>query len=100
MRINRNGVYLDATQDEIADMEAQQDMSELIPAEQREQAYNTEPCVAWDGEMLTITEAAQQWSYYAAEGRTDKTDALTALIAEAKAEIRAKYPDTETEGGT
>ena len=71
---------------------------EPTPAELREQAYNTEPCVPWDGAMLTVTEAAQRWAYYAAEGRTDKTDALTVLIAEAKAAIREKYPDEE--GGT
>ena len=69
-----------------------------LTVEQREQAYNTDPCVAWDGDMLTVTEAAQQWSYYAAEGNAAKMDALTALIAAAKAEIRAKYPDNA--GGT
>ena len=50
--------------------------------------------------MLTVTEAAQQWQYYAAEGNTAKTDKLTALIAEAKATIREKYPDTEENGDT
>ena len=65
---------------------------EMTPAEQRERAYDTEPCVAWDGDMLTVTQAAQQWAYYAAEGNTEKTDALTALIAAAKADIRAQWP--------
>lgn len=65
-----------------------------VPAEQREQAYNTEAVIEWDGEMLTVTEAAQLWQYYAAEG-SDKATALTALIAEAKQIIREKYPDTE-----
>lgn len=69
---------------------------EMTPAEQRERAYDTEPCVAWGGEMLTVTQAAQQWEYYAAEGRTDKTDALTALIAAAKEKIRAEWPDETT----
>ena len=68
---------------------------ELTPAEKREQAYNTVACVEWDGNMLTVTQAAQQWAYYAAEGRTDKTDELTALIAAAKAAIREQYPDEE-----
>lgn len=67
----------------------------ITPVELREQAYNTAPCIEWDGSMLTVTQAAQQWAYYAAEGRTDKTDALTALIASAKAEIRKQYPDKE-----
>ena len=68
---------------------------ELTPAEQREQAYNTMPCVEWGGELMTVTAAAQQWAYYAAEGDTDKTAALTELIAAAKADFRAQYPDKE-----
>lgn len=86
--------YRDATPEELAEFERQQaEMPELPPAELREQAYNTDQTIPWCGAMLTVTEAAQQWAYYAAEGRSDKTDALTALIAAAKAEIRAKYPD-------
>lgn len=68
---------------------------ELTPAEHRELAYNTVACIEWDGDMLTVTQAAQQWAYYAAEGRIDKTDALTTLIAAAKQAIRAQYPDGE-----
>lgn len=99
----KNGaiIYRDATPDEIAEFERQQDNAPVLsPAELREQAYNTEPVIPWGGAMLTVTEAAQQWAYYAAEGNTEKVDALTALIAEAKAGIRAKYPDNEEEGGT
>jgi len=65
----------------------------LTAAQQREQAYNTAPVIPWGNSMLTVTEAAQQWAYYAAEGDEDKTDALTALIAQAKADIRAQWPD-------
>ena len=68
---------------------------EPTPAQQRENAYNTKPCVAWDNTMLTVTEASQKWQYYAAEGNTTKTDELTALIAEAKKTIRNLYPDKE-----
>lgn len=64
------------------------------PAEQREQAYNTDAIIEWGGSLLTVTQAAQQWAYYAAEGRTDKTEALTTLISAAKQAIRAQYPDT------
>ena len=64
------------------------------PAEQREAAYNTETIIEWDGEMITVTQAAQLWQYYAAEGN-EKAGELTALIAEAKQTIREKYPDTE-----
>ena len=68
-------------------------MPELTPAQQRELAYNCKPAIEWDGEMLTVTQAAQQWAYYAAEGDTAKTEALTALIAKAKADIRAEWPE-------
>lgn len=67
---------------------------DITPAEQRENAYNTETIIPWGGDMLTVTAAAQLWQYYAAEG-SYKADELQALIAAAKAEIRAKYPDEE-----
>lgn len=63
------------------------------PTKQREEAYNTAKVVGWEGELLTVTEAAQLWQYYAAEGN-EKANMLTGLIAEAKATIREKYPDT------
>lgn len=68
------------------------------PAEQREAAYNSDAVIEWGGETLTVTQAAQQWAYYAAEGNADKTAALSALIAAAKAEIREKHPDEEVQG--
>lgn len=64
------------------------------PADLREEAYNTLSIVAWDDEMLTVTQAAQLWQYYAAEG-SEKAAQLQAAIAEAKAGIRAMYPDEE-----
>lgn len=67
----------------------------LTPAQLREEAYNAQAIISWNGEMLTVTQAAQQWAYYAAEGDTAKTDDLTALISEAKAAIREQYPDEE-----
>ena len=80
------------------DMEADRKGREpvLTPAQQREQAYNTQPIVEWDGQLLTVTEAAQQWAYYSAEGATGKTLELTSLISQAKRTIREQYPD-ETE---
>ena len=65
------------------------------PAQQREESYNTQAIISFGGEMLTVTQASQKWQYYAAEGNTAKTDALTAMIAEAKASIREQYPDEE-----
>lgn len=83
--------YVDISDDEIAE-----EAPALTAEAWREQAYNTDPVIPWNGSMLTVTEAAQQWQYYAAEGRTDKTDALTALIAAAKEKIRAEWPDETT----
>ena len=76
----------------------QMDIPEPIPpapAQLREEAYNTQAIISFGGEMLTVTQASQKWQYYAAEGNTAKTDALTALIADAKASIREQYPDEE-----
>lgn len=66
------------------------------PSEQRETAYNTQPLIEWDGETLTVTQAAQKWQYYAAEGST-RADELQALIAAAKQTIREQYPDEEVQ---
>ena len=65
---------------------------EPTASEKREYAYNNEPIVEWDGKMLTVTQAALKWEYYAAEG-SSVADELTVLIAAAKAEIRARYPE-------
>jgi hypothetical protein len=64
------------------------------PAQLREQAYNSEHVIEWEGEQLTVTEAARLWMFYASEN-SGKADELTALIVDAKLDIRAKYPDTE-----
>ena len=62
------------------------------PATQRESAYNNDPIIEWEGEHITVTQAAQKWQYYAAEG-SDKANTLTDLIARAKQTIREQYPD-------
>lgn len=64
----------------------------VTPAEQREEAYNTSKIIPWEDSTITVTEAAQLWQYYAAEGNP-KAEQLQALIAAAKAEIRAQFPD-------
>lgn len=68
------------------------DAPALTPAEQREAAYNTAKIIPWDGGNITVTEAAQLWQYYAAEGNP-KAEELTALIAAAKAQIREEYAE-------
>ena len=62
-------------------------------AQLREEAYNTQTIISFDGELLTVTQASQKWQYYSAEGNTIKPYELTELIAEAKAKIREQYPD-------
>ena len=64
------------------------------PAQQREEVYNTQPIIEWEGELLTVSWAAQKWMYYAAEDNA-KADELTVLIAAAKRTIREQYPDEE-----
>lgn len=92
----QDGVPVLRSDDEIAADRAARDAK--TPAEQREAAYNVDAVIEWGGETLTVTQAAQQWAYYAAEGNADKTAALSALIAAAKADIRARYPDEEVCG--
>ena len=79
----------------VADIPDLKSTPQPTPAQQRENAYNTQAIIAWDSSMLTVTQASQKWQYYAAEGNAAKTDALTALIADAKASIREQYPDEE-----
>lgn len=93
MKKYRNGNQIALTESELAALEASLP-APPTPSEQRETAYNTQPCVEWDGSMLTVTEAAQKWAYYAAEGNP-KADELTALISAAKQSIREQYPDSE-----
>ena len=68
----------------------------LTPTQQREEAYNTMPIVEWEGQMLTVTQAATMWQYYAAEG-SEKATELQTLIATAKQTIREQFPDEEVE---
>lgn len=65
---------------------------EPTSAELREEAYNSEKVIEWEEEKITVTEAAQLWQYYAAEGN-EKATILTSLISEAKSAIREKYPN-------
>ena len=68
---------------------------ELIPQERREYCYETEKVIRWGNGLITVDEANKMWMEYMAEGNTEKTAELSALIAEAKADIRERYPDNE-----
>lgn len=63
-----------------------------LSSQLRQQEYNTEKLIEWDNNKITVTQAAQLWQYYAAEGSL-KANMLQELIAKAKQEIRLKYPD-------
>lgn len=91
--IIENGVTREMTDAEVAELMALQE-PELTAAQMREEAYNSEKFIEWDSEMLTVTEAATLWQYYAAEG-SEKAAQLQVLVAEAKAKIREEYPDEE-----
>lgn len=63
------------------------------PAQIREQEYENLKVIAWKGDLITVNAAAQLVMYYLAEGDTETVASLQALIAPAKAAIRAEHPD-------
>nr|DAK57446.1 MAG TPA: hypothetical protein [Caudoviricetes sp.] len=67
--------------------------SELTSREKREQAYETRACVEYDGQTLTVDAANKLYLAYSAEGQMERAQALSTLIAVAKAGIRAEFPD-------
>ena len=67
--------------------------SELTSREKREQAYEAQACVEYDGQTLTVDAANRLYLAYSAEGKTERAQALSTLIAVAKADIRAQWPD-------
>lgn len=66
---------------------------ELTNKEKREQAYETRACVEYDGQTLTVDAANKLYLAYSAEGQMERAQALSTLIAVAKAAIRAEFPD-------
>ena len=66
----------------------------FTPMELREKAYETERCIEWDGNIMTVDEANDMFLKYDAEGNT-KANELTSLIAAAKAEIRERFPNVD-----
>lgn len=66
---------------------------ELTNKEKRERAYETRACVEYDGQTLTVDAANKLYLAYSAEGQMERAQALSTLIAVAKAGIRAEFPD-------
>ena len=77
---------------EMTPREIPEPVDDRTSAQKREDAYNTDKCIFWENDYITVTEAALLWQYYAAEGNL-KAGELTTLISAAKAEIRQRYPD-------
>lgn len=67
--------------------------SKLTSREKREQAYETRACVEYDGQTLTVDAANKLYLAYSAEGQMERAQELSTLIAVAKADIRAEWPD-------
>lgn len=67
--------------------------------EKREHAYETEAIISWQGSQLTVDAANKLWSAYTAEGNVEVAQELTALISDAKQQIRHDYPDENSDNG-
>ena len=65
----------------------------LTPRERREQSYETEPLIEYEGEQITVDEANKLFLQYSAEGNNSKYSQLQQLICAAKTTIRNTYPD-------
>ena len=61
--------------------------------EKRENAYEVDTIIEWQGDQITVDGANKLWQAYTAEGKVSTAQELTAKIAEAKAQIREEYPD-------
>ena len=72
---------------------APQPVSEPTAKELREEAYETEDIIEYDGTVLTVDEANKLYMSYLAEGNNSKCSQLQQLICEAKTTIRNTYPD-------
>lgn len=62
-------------------------------AEKRECAYRVRACIDYNGEKLTVDEARDLLMKYMAEDAEDVVSLLKTAIKNAKAEIRADYPE-------
>lgn len=62
-------------------------------AEKRENAYEVDAIIEWQGDQITVDGANKLWQAYTAEGKVSIAQELTAKIAEAKAQIREEYSD-------
>jgi len=72
----------------------------LSSSELREKAYKELAIINWESSTITVDKANELWIAYTAEGNTEKSSKLSALIAEAKASIREMYPDEVVEEPT
>jgi len=68
--------------------------SDLAPAQQRENEYETNSLIEWEGENITVDQANIIFLRYFAESNP-KAGEIQALITAAKESIRQMYPDGE-----
>ena len=64
----------------------------LTPKECRQQEYETNPLIEWEGENVTVDQANVIFLRYFAESNP-KAEAIRPLIIAAKQSIRQMYPD-------
>lgn len=65
------------------------------PAEKRENAYETFKICDYMGTKHTVDEMNVLWQRYSAEGNTIIAEEISAIICDAKAQIREMFPDEE-----
>lgn len=63
------------------------------PAQQRENAYQTEPVCMYGNGVYTVDYMNKLWYEYSAEGDAEKVSTIQASIVEGKQIIRERYPD-------
>jgi hypothetical protein len=84
---------------------------DLTPAQKRQKSYDYLPLIEWEGERLTVTQAAQKFVYYnvranskehpeiATRAKT-KAEQLAELNAAATESIYGMYPDGKEDATT
>ena len=70
-----------------------QEVLVLTPEQQREQAYENEPVIEWEGKLRTCDWIRDLIRTYELLSNTETVDALLVLWLAGRADIQAKYPD-------
>lgn len=65
------------------------------PAQKREKAYQEELICRYGNGVYTVDFMNKLWWEYSAEGNRNRAKEIKEIIAEAKADIRERYPDKD-----